>query len=324
VAAHGQARGQAGYAGRRRRLSIRRIIGAAILFPGLALAAGADVEVPFDFLHNQIVLRVTLKGSGPYNFVLDSGTHASTIDLGLARRLRMPLATTRIETRGAGSDRVFGRTTMLEDVRVGGLVVEKLPAVALDLSGVSARLGRPLHGVLGYNFLASQVTRIDYFHRRIRFSTESPFSSEALPPDTSKWISFPMQFRAGSILPVLEDCAVNGTKIAVTLDTGSSLGLILFPKAVRQLGLEDLARTGIPMEAAGYRGEARLTKGWVRSVLLKTIDLGAIEVAYVRRGYGDDEDPQQRGGNLGNAVLQDFVLTLDYRNGVVVLESADE
>ncbi len=301
-------------------MTIRRIIGAAILFPGLALPAGADLDVPYDFLHNQIVLQVTLKGSGPYNFVLDTGTHASTIDLGLARRLRLPLAAARSESRGVGSTRVFGQATMLEDVHVGDLVVQKLPAVALDLSGVSAQLGRPLHGVLGTNFLASRITQVDYFRRRIRFLARPSASL----PDDARRITFPMRFRAGSILPVLEDCFVNGTKIAVTLDTGSSLGLVLFPNAVRLLGLEDLARTGNPMEAAGYRGQARLTKGWVRSVVLGTIDLGAIEVAYVRRGYGDDEVLQQRGGNLGNAVLQDFILTLDYRNGVVVLESAEE
>ena len=276
------------------------------------MAAGEDLELPFDFLHNQILLQVTIRGTGPYNFVLDTGTHASTIDLGLARRLGLPLASG------------LGQTTMLNDVRVGGLTVAKLPAVVLDLSKVSVQLGRPLHGVLGHNFLASQVTRIDYFRRRIRFLTELPFAPADLPPDTAKRISFPMQFRDGSILPVLEDCSVNGTKIAVTLDTGSSLGLILFPKAVRLLGLEDLARTGIRMDATGYQGEARLTKGWVRSIRLKTIDLGAMEVAYVRGGYGVDEDVERRGGSLGNAILQDFVLTLDYRNGVVVLETAAE
>jgi hypothetical protein len=285
-----------------------RPLGAVALLAGCALAAAGDRDLPFDFLHNQIVLQVTIRGTGPYNFVLDTGTHASTIDLGLARRLRLPLA--------------GGQATMLDDVRVGGLAVEKLPAVALDLSKVSAQLGRPLHGVLGHNFLASQVTRIDYFRRRIRFSAELPFPPAAATPDTPNRISFPMQFRAGSILPVLEDCYVNGTKIAITLDTGSSLGLILFPKAIRLLGLEDLARTGIRMDAAGYQGEARLTKGWVRSMKLRTIDLGAMEVAYVRGGYGDNEDVERRGGNLGNAVLQDFVLTLDYRDGVVLLESA--
>ena len=287
-----------------------RRLGMTALLAGCSIATGADLELPFDFLHNQIVLQVTIRGTGPYNFVLDTGTRASTVDLELAHRLGLPLAS--------------GQATMLDDVRLAGLAVEKLPTVALDLSKVSVQLGRPLHGVLGYNFLASQVTRIDYFRRRIRFSTELPFPSSAPPPDTSKRVSFPMQFRSGSILPVLEDCFVNGTKIAVTLDTGSSLGLILFPKAVRLLGLEELARTGIPMEAAGYQGAARLTKGWVRSMMLKSIDLGAMEVAYVRGGYGDNEDVERRGGNVGNATLQDFILTLDYRDGVVVLETVTE
>ncbi|MFB3778933.1 MAG: aspartyl protease family protein, partial [Bryobacteraceae bacterium] len=266
----------------------------------------------------QIVLAVTVDGSGPYNFVLDTGTHASTIDLGLARRLRLPLASSRSESRGAGSARVFGRTAVVEHLAIGGLGVERLPVVALALSRVSAQLGRPLHGVLGNNFLASRVTQIDYFRRRIRFLDDSPNP----PPDDARRISFPMRFRAGDVLPLLDECTINGTTVPVTLDTGSSLGLILFPATVRLLGLEELARSGVPMTAAGYRGAARLTKGWVRSVALKTIELGAIEVAYARRGYGEGEDPDQRGGNLGNAVLQDFVLTLDYRSGIVSLERA--
>jgi hypothetical protein len=57
---------------------------------------------------------------------------------------------------------------------------------------------------------------------------------------------------------------------------------------------------------------------------LKSIDLGAIEVAYVEKGYGEREPLERRGGNLGNGVLQDFVLTLDYINSVVVLEAKGE
>jgi hypothetical protein len=81
---------------------------------------------------------------------------------------------------------------------------------------------------------------------------------------------------------------------------------------------------GIPLNAAGYRGRVRLMKGWVRSLDLKTYALGAVEVAYVESGYADNEDLGRRGGNLGNAILQDFVLTLDYPNRVVVLEAIEE
>ena len=47
-------------------------------------------------------------------------------------------------------------------------------------------------------------------------------------------------------------------------------------------------------------------------------------MAYVKSGYGEDETLERRGGNLGNAVLQDFVLTLDYRNRIVVLEATGD
>lgn len=282
------------------------------------LAGAADVEVPFDFLRNQIVLHATINGQGPYNIALDTGTHATTIDIRLAKRLRLPLGETERESTGAGRGRALARQTVLGELRVGDLTVRNLAAVALDMSKVSQLMGRPLHGVLGYGFLVSRVTQIDYFRRRIRFSAQSPYAS------TPRGVRFPLRFRENSVLPVLEECYLNGVKMALTLDTGSSLGLILFPQAIRRLGLEELAREGIPLEAAGYRGKAHLTKGWMRSVVLKTIDLGAIEVAYVGKGYGENESLERRGGNLGNAVLQGFVLTLDYPDRVVVLEAAEQ
>ena len=271
-------------------------------------------------LHNQILLEARIDGRGPYNFVLDSGTFRSTVDLRLARELRLPLGAAETIGAGAGSGRVSAVQTTLGRLSVGDLSLEDFPPRHGPVRRSPRQLGRPLHGVLGYSFLGSRIVQIDYFRRRIRFYAQSPFSPDVQPADTERRVSFPMQFRQDSILPVLEDCYVNGRKISVTLDTGSSLGLILFPKAIRFLGLEQLARTGIPMAASGYGGTARLTKGWAKSVVLKTIDLGAIEVAYVKSGYAEDEKLERRGGNLGNAVLQDFVLTLDYRNRVVVIE----
>src|SRR5574340_118354 len=291
------------------------------LIGATASAAKPDIEVPFDLLHSQIVLHGTIDGQGPYNLLLDTGTHGTTIDAGLARRLRLPLTSEGKEITGAGTGRASGRKTVCDDLRLGDLAVRKVQMVAVDLSKVSRAMGRPLHGVLGFNFLATRIVRIDYFRRRLGFYRQSPFPPPPLRPSTTRSLSFPMQFRANSVLPVLENCYVNGTRIPVTLDTGSSLGLILFPQAIRRLGLEELAREGIPMDAAGYRGRVRLTKGWVRSVVLDAIDLGAIEVAYVEQGYGESEGLEQRGGNLGNGVLQDFVVTLDYPRRLVMLEA---
>jgi hypothetical protein len=298
---------------------VKTLIAGWMILP--VFAAGSNLEIPFDFLHNQVVLQGMLNSHGPYRFILDTGTRAATIDLQVARELGLPLGT-QATSEGVGAGRSMGRHTTFINLQIGGIVV-RLEAAVFDLSGISRSLGRPLHGVLGFGFLDSRVTQIDYFQRRIRLYEESPFPLNA-HVDDAKFISFPMQFHSQSVLPVLEDCYVNGMRLTVTLDTGSSLGLVLFPRAIEWLGLSDLARTGIPMEAAGYLGEARLTKGWVKSVMLKTIDLGAIEVAYARKGYATDEDPKRRGGSIGNAILQDFVLTLDYRTRVVTLQSVAE
>src|SRR5438552_411518 len=209
-------------------------------------AADSNLEIPFDFLHNQIVLRGMLNGRGPYSFILDTGTRATTIDLQVARELGLPLGA-QATSDGVGAGRSTGRHTTFVELQIGGIVVRRLDAAVFDLSGVSHSLGRSLHGVLGFGFLESRITQIDYFQRRIRFYEESPFPLN-VRGDDEKSISFPMQFHSQSVLPVLEDCYVNGTRLRVTLDTGSSLGLVLFPPTIERLGLGELARTGIPME----------------------------------------------------------------------------
>ena len=276
-------------------------------------------EIPFQFLHNQIVVEGSLNGLDRLNFILDTGTRTSIVDREIAKRLNLTIGP-EVSVAGAGVGRASARRTLCPSLRLGDMNVRNLEADILDLSSVAHSLGRPLHGVLGYSFLQKRVVQIDYFERRIRILEKAPNA----PAPGSRAVMFPMQFRAGSVLPVLEDCRVNGTRLAVTIDTGSSLGLILFPKAVDRLGLSDLARDGLPLRASGYVGPVRMRKGWVRSLKLLDLDLGAVEVAYVQKGYEDAEETSRRAGNLGNAILQFFVLTLNYRDNQVTLESRFE
>jgi len=289
-----------------------------------AVAASPCQDVPFDFIQNQIVLHATIDGKGPYNFLLDTGTRRAMIDTRVVKQLRIPLNGVRNEISGAGSRRVFGKQVTLGELRIGTLVVHGLAADAFDLSALSLKFGRPLDGALGFGFLESRIVQFDYFRRHIRFCSESPFGPGNRPPDTRWRASFPMEFSENSILPVLGECYINRKRLPVTLDTGSGFGLILFPQAIHVLGMEQFMPNGRPIVASGYRGKVLMREGCVRSLRLKTIDLGAVEAAYVERGYGESENPEHRAGNLGNIILQDFLITLDYRHRVVVLEIAPD
>ena len=161
-------------------------------------AADSNLEIPFDFLHNQIVLRGVLNGHGPYNLILDTGTLASTIDLQVARELGLPLGA-EATSEGVGAGHSTGRHTTFVDLQIGGIAVHRLDAAVFDLSGISRGLGRPLHGVLGFGFLDSRITQIDYFQRRIRFYEASPFPLN-VHRDDEKSISFPMQFQNGKTI----------------------------------------------------------------------------------------------------------------------------
>jgi hypothetical protein len=285
---------------------------------GLGALRAADVEIPFAFLHNQILLHALVNGQGPFDFIVDTGTRESIVDAALARRLGLQLGPL-VPVTGAGGGSAEGRRGVCRQVRIGGLAPADLGVAALDLSRVSSTFGRPLHGVLGYGFLSSYIVQIDYFRRVMRFPDSAP-----PPAGNGASVAFPMRFGPNSVLPVLDEFYVNGVRLPVTLDTGSSLGLVLFPSAITLLNFTELAREGVPMRASGYLGDAQLSKGWVAAAKIKDIGLGAIEAAYVRKGYGDSEDPGQRGGSLGNAVLQDFLVTLDYPRRTVTLERTVE
>jgi len=59
----------------------------------LALLSGFDavaqektfVEVPFEFVRNEIIVQVKVDGKGPFNMMLDTGTDPSAVDLATAK-----------------------------------------------------------------------------------------------------------------------------------------------------------------------------------------------------------------------------------------------
>lgn len=281
-------------------------------------AASRGVVVPFELIHEVPILRATMNGSGPYNFILDTGGDPSAVDLATARVARIFLDESRSgQAKGAGANRVSIFAARIGTLTVGAYRVDSIDAVAVDLSAIAQRLGIPLHGVLGYSLLAGRVVRIDYPHRTITFLPENyriPRPDSAM---ADRRVIVPLEFPPDGSIPLLSTFRVNGRVLPVTLDTGSSLSLEVAAADALVAGMR-LSRLPADTSAAvGARGAVTLIAAEADSLSLGPLALQTVPVVISPRL----QDAPYRHGNLGNGFLKHFILTLDYAHRELALES---
>ncbi len=270
------------------------------------------VEVPFDFYRNEIILQVKVNGKGPFNMMLDTGTDPSAVDLAWAKDVGLKLHPLGRPATGGGTDVNLTYYTQLPLVEAGSFTVKDVETLAIDLSKVSTRLGKPLHGVLGHSVLHGRIVQIDYPNRVVRFYSQSLFSKASNTANRSV-----LTFRyVDNVL--LDDVFVNGKKVVGNLDTGSNGTFNLTPAAVEYLGLVEEFNQAPVSTDVGYNGVSQNREGKVNNVTIGGISVHAPAVIFFGKGTGRDKKPW--GINIGNGFLKDFVVTIDYRNKLATLE----
>jgi predicted aspartyl protease len=277
------------------------------------------VEVPFDFVHNQIVVTVRIAGKGPYRMLVDTDTDPSAIDLATAKELGLAVDARTYAATGGGSDTQTVQLTRLPSVELGTIVAKDVSAGAIDLKKVSAKLEQPLHGVLGYSFLKDRIIQIDYAASKLRFFAESPYAGIQLQPNTVNKIAMPFRYDDGVLI---DSVFINGQKLKATLDTGSSGTFALTPKGAAILGLEDPAPDGSGEKSVGYNGEYESKSGVLKSVRIGRLALESAPASFWPAGTGHDKAKFQV--NIGNGFFKDYLVTFDFRGKMVVFEQPDD
>jgi len=238
-----------------------------------------------------------LGGSGPFTSLLDVAVAPSVVDLALARELGLQVDETAPgEAAGLGAGRATFYPSELSDLQLGEDRVGSIEAVAADLAALGARLGRPLHAILGQSFFDGRVVQFDYARQQFELD----------PPTVEEGFSVPIE-GAEDLTPVVP-VNVNGREVRVVLDTGSSLTLGIYLDAVDELGLAAARDAATTRTVVGARGEAEAYEGMVASLALGDVRLEHVPTVFLPRPAGDPTGV----GNLGNGFLQHTILTLDY------------
>jgi predicted aspartyl protease len=277
------------------------------------------IEVPFEFVHNQIVLDVKINGKGPFKMLLDTDTDPSAIDTAAAQEIGLGVGEKAYPTTGGGTDENPSRLTTLNLVEVGNVSAKQVTAAALDLSKLAKQMGGPVRGILGYSFLKDRIIQIDYANLKVRFFVESPYPRIQMAANTVNTIA--MNFRREDGDVIVDSVFINSEKMRATLDTGSSGSLSIMPEAAALLGLDDEATDGETETSVGYNGDYQHKKAILKSVRMGRYSSEGVQASFFLPKTGHDNKKYQV--NIGNAFFQDFLMTFDFKNKIVVFERVD-
>jgi Aspartyl protease len=276
--------------------------------PNAAKAAdNVTVEVPFTLEKGHVIVPAKIQGDKPVEVVLSTGTEHSLVNAALLQKYKLQLYYTGVGVITGHNDQTvtFANVT---DISVGGVEASSLSMLlgGQTLANVGQRVGREIFAVLGADFFKGRVVQFDFRKKIVRFLPQSPDVSKG--GDAGRAV---MRFRYNAevlTMPIVEDVTYNGKKVRTLLDTGALTVVALTPSAAKQVGLDGLAGNGAPSVAK------------VGSLRLGEMEFNDVPVSPLPKSSNPFEDMHGAGAVAGIALLQNFVVTFDYRDKVVVLE----
>lgn len=264
--------------------------------PVVSFNAGSP-EIPFElFRGNRLVVTASINGHDT-PVMIDSGASATTLDRSFARSIGLPEGF-RIAGHGVGgtveAELISGVT-----LKVGGLRFDKMNVAAMDLSGISKTIGRPINVILGRELFNSAVISIDWANNRLRLTSPTTFRPQAGAVRVDLVRKGPF-----NTIPVAVD---GGPPIQALLDVGAG-GALSLPVTYWRDRPELAQLRFAEVQGGGVGGQHSARAVTVPSVILAGRRF--TEVPAQLSNVGNDSDPTQM-ANVGIGFLKQFHIDLD-------------
>jgi predicted aspartyl protease len=222
-----------------------------------AASIGTAWMTPFDLLADgSIVVPVTIGGTGPYRFVIDTGTSRSVISSRLSQALRLAVVAKTLMVTPAGRDVAY--IVRLEDLVVGARPVAGVSAAVMAADRYAA--GQQVDGLIGQDVLASAVYTIDYQQRAVFWHGVD---------DVPAGVRLPLRVRDNRLLVSLAQRDGDQEPLSLIPDSGSD-GLVLFAHAQDKLRMT-LLDVGVLSSVSGSR--------LARRVQLEGLRVGSVRLS---------------------------------------------
>ena len=203
---------------------------------------GNVASVPFRLVNRyQMIVEVSLNHSGPYNFLLDTGTQMTMVDPALAAELHLDSqGSAGVAGVGFLASAPFAQLDLLE---VGSHAVANQKVLVFDFQNSHSVDLHFFRGVLGEDFLGEFDMLIDNAHNLLCLDDSSAMAPDVKGPH----IALMAPARATNGMPALRSLIIaarlsDGTRpVRLKLDSGTNVSFLFY--TARYMPLELLART---------------------------------------------------------------------------------
>jgi hypothetical protein len=277
------------------------------------------LEVVYDSFSGLILVPVTIDGSPPLDFILDSGASRSAItDPFLAEALGLEFSSAGL-ARGAGAGATEVRITDEVSIASQGFEILRTRLVVHDIGGLIAGIsGRDLDGFVGSEVFRDYVVEVDPGSRRLVFHDPQIFVYRG------GGLSMPLEMVSGR--PVVEARLViqEGRKpmpVRLLVDSGSNRMLTLISGSKRRLRPSGATSR---QETVGVTGSVSVEIGPIHSIDIGGLLVRRIDVAWMEEfRVASTRSIPGLNGIVGNGLLSRFRTFFDSRGGRLILEPLD-
>ena len=278
--------------------------------------AAPSNAIPIIMDSDRMIVPVKM-GGHTVNFQLDSGADGIVVDKDVVEALKIK-EYGRVTSETAGA--YISSDIVIPEMYVGPLVLTNVHATSLPFVTVT-ETGKPVAGLLGYDFIRNAVLHIDYQHGTLEAISPAAFS----PPPGAH--AFAVTFDDN--VPTI--AATIGTAVAPAfiLDTGADRSAIFstfsnaHPHDIADRGLGEQMEAAFPFvdkfSGVGGRVEYRPVQvgpfvlgAWTFPKWLFTVTQNAASFEF------EDYD-----GLIGQDVMRNFDVYLDYPHGKIYLVPND-
>lgn len=275
---------------------------------------GVDkVIIPFKIINNLIFIPLKVNKVELY-FLLDSGVE-ETILFSMEEKKEVSFFNVeKITLRGLGSDAsIEGLKSKNNTLEINGLVsYNHLLYIVLDQSfNLSSHIGIPVNGIIGYNFLKSNLVEINYEKKRITVYKDTPKNRKKA---VGKFQMIPITVEKSK--PYINSVvAINSVEIPAKLliDIGNSDAIWLF--ANKEKSIQIPAKNFVDYLGKGFSGDVEGRRAQIKKFTFSKYEFKNPIVAFPdSTSLKNVRMVKDRAGSIGAEILKRFHLVFDYPN----------